>query len=66
MAVPPLGAKVIVEAVLKSFAKIPYKHIEPKWKGEVQKLLEKNIKKRKEKAAGKQLDLDKELQEASK
>jgi DNA (cytosine-5)-methyltransferase 1 len=28
MAVPPLGAKVICEAVLKSFAGIPYPHIE--------------------------------------
>lgn len=66
MAVPPLGAKVIVEAVLKSFAKIPYKYIEPKWKGEIQKVLETNIKKRKEKTAGKQLNLDKELQKAMK
>ncbi|WCN39170.1 DNA cytosine methyltransferase [Aneurinibacillus uraniidurans] len=31
MAVPPLGAKVIVEAILKTFAGIPYEHIEPKW-----------------------------------
>lgn len=31
MAVPPLGAKVIVEAILKSFGNIPYDFIEPKW-----------------------------------
>ncbi len=31
MAVPPLGAKVIVEAVLKTFAGITYDYIEPKW-----------------------------------
>jgi DNA (cytosine-5)-methyltransferase 1 len=66
MAVPPHAAQVIVEAVLKSFAKIPYKSIEPKWKGTIQEVLQKNIKKRKQKAEGKQLDLDKELQETSK
>jgi DNA (cytosine-5)-methyltransferase 1 len=32
MAVPPDGAKVIVEAILKSFAGIDYPCIEPKWK----------------------------------
>ncbi|WNB93427.1 DNA cytosine methyltransferase [Bacillus sp. NEB1478] len=62
MAVPPLGAKVIVEAVLKSFANVPYDYIEPKWKGVIKDVLEKNIQKRKEKAQGKQLDLDKQLQ----
>jgi DNA (cytosine-5)-methyltransferase 1 len=66
MAVPPNGAKIIVEAVLKSFAKVPYSYIEPKWKGTIQEVLQKNIQKRKERAAGKQLDLDKELQEVSK
>lgn len=30
MAVPPRGAKVIVEAVLKTFAKVPYKSVSPK------------------------------------
>lgn len=30
MAVPPLGAKAIVEAVLKTFAGIPYKSVQPK------------------------------------
>jgi DNA (cytosine-5)-methyltransferase 1 len=58
MAVPPLGAKVIVEAVLKSFANIPYDFIESRWKGAVKDVLEKNIKKRKEKADGKQLGLE--------
>lgn len=31
MAVPPLGAKVIVEAILKTFAGVPYNYVEPKW-----------------------------------
>ncbi|MGG4496600.1 DNA cytosine methyltransferase [Brevibacillus reuszeri] len=31
MAVPPLGAKVIVEAVLKTFAGVPYKFVEAQW-----------------------------------
>jgi DNA (cytosine-5)-methyltransferase 1 len=66
MAVPPDGAQVIVEAILKSFAKIPYDHIEPKWKGVIKEVLEKNIKKRKAKAEGKQLNLDKDLQEVNK
>jgi DNA (cytosine-5)-methyltransferase 1 len=30
MAVPPTAAKIIIEAVLKTFAGIPYDHIEPK------------------------------------
>ncbi|MBY0001443.1 DNA cytosine methyltransferase [Priestia aryabhattai] len=62
MAVPPLGAQVIVEAVLKTFAGIPYDSIDSKWKGIAEDVLEKNIKKRKEKAQGKQLTLDKEFQ----
>jgi DNA (cytosine-5)-methyltransferase 1 len=62
MAVPPHGAEIIVEAVLKSFANIPYKFVEPKWTGVIEEVLEKNMKKRKEKAQGKQLDMDKELQ----
>jgi DNA (cytosine-5)-methyltransferase 1 len=66
MAVPPLGAKVIVEAILKSFAKVPYDFIEPRWKGAVKEILEKNINKRKEKAQGIQLDLDKQLEEVMK
>ncbi|CAG9623154.1 hypothetical protein BACCIP111883_03950 [Sutcliffiella rhizosphaerae] len=32
MAVPTLGAKVIFEAILKTFAGIDYPSIEPKWK----------------------------------
>lgn len=32
MAVPPLGAKVIIEAILKTFAGIAYDSLEPKWK----------------------------------
>ena len=31
MAVPPFGAQIIIEAILKTFAGIEYKHIEPKW-----------------------------------
>ena len=37
MAVPPLGAKVIVEAILKSFAKVPYDYIESRWNGDIKK-----------------------------
>ncbi|MCP3027022.1 DNA cytosine methyltransferase [Halobacillus sp. A5] len=62
MAVPPEAAKVIVEAILKSFAKIPYEYVEPKWKGVIKEVLEENIKKRKEKAEGKQLTFDKQLE----
>lgn len=29
MAVPPRGAKIIIEAVLKTFARVPYKWVEP-------------------------------------
>lgn len=31
MAVPPIGAKIIIEAILKSFAGLKYEYIEPKW-----------------------------------
>jgi DNA (cytosine-5)-methyltransferase 1 len=31
MAVPPLGAKVIIEAILKTFAGIPYNSVEAHW-----------------------------------
>lgn len=31
MAVPPMGAKVIVEAILKTFAGVPYNSIEAQW-----------------------------------
>ncbi len=31
MAVPPFGAKIIIEAILKAFAGIDYPYIEPKW-----------------------------------
>lgn len=31
MAVPPFGAQIIIEAILKTFAGIEYPHIEPKW-----------------------------------
>lgn len=54
MAVPPLGAKVIFEAILKTFAGINYPWVEPKWKlvlgreEEAEKIGEEmNIKERK-------------------
>jgi len=31
MAVPPLGAKIIVEAILKTFARVPYETVESSW-----------------------------------
>ena len=31
MAVPPAGAKIIVEAILKTFAGVRYSYVEPKW-----------------------------------
>lgn len=34
MAVPPLGAKVIIEAVLKTFAGVPYQTVDSKWAGD--------------------------------
>ena len=34
MAVPPLGAKVILEAVLKTFAGISYASVPAKWNEE--------------------------------
>jgi DNA (cytosine-5)-methyltransferase 1 len=33
MAVPPEGARIIIEAILKTFAGIQYAYIEPSWKG---------------------------------
>ncbi|UTR10192.1 DNA cytosine methyltransferase [Evansella sp. LMS18] len=45
MAVPPQGIKVITEAILKTFAGIPYKSVESKWKFKVEEALEKSIKK---------------------
>jgi DNA (cytosine-5)-methyltransferase 1 len=38
MAVPPKAAQIIFEAVLKTFAGIPYKSVEPKWN--IEELLE--------------------------
>ena len=31
MAVPVDGAKIIFEAILKTFAEIPYEYVEPRW-----------------------------------
>jgi DNA (cytosine-5)-methyltransferase 1 len=39
MAVPPRGAQIIFEAVLKTFAGIEYDYVEPHWYGESQTLL---------------------------
>lgn len=49
MAVPPDGAKVIVEAILKSFAGIEYEHETSKWENELSEMLltGKNKKSRK-------------------
>lgn len=40
MAVPPKAAKVIFEAILKTFAGIPYEFVEPKWN--IEELLKSN------------------------
>ncbi|PID23764.1 DNA cytosine methyltransferase [Sporosarcina sp. P7] len=58
MAVPPLGAKVIINAILKSFAKIPYDSVEAKWSGDIKKILENNIKKRQERTLSKQMAME--------
>lgn len=39
MAVPPLGAKVIIEAILKSFAGISYETESAKWENEINEML---------------------------
>ena len=39
MAVPPDGAKVIVEAILKSFAGIEYEYETSKWEYELSEML---------------------------
>ncbi|MBI4437316.1 MAG: DNA cytosine methyltransferase [Candidatus Omnitrophica bacterium] len=38
MAVPPAGAKVIIEAILKTFAGVPYRSVEARWSLEKQQL----------------------------
>lgn len=48
MAVPPEGARVIVEAVLKTFAGIEYESEEPRWKDAVSEIVE-NVEKKKRK-----------------
>lgn len=54
MAVPPLGAKIIIEAVLKSFAGIEYETEPAKWEEELSKmLLGEKAKKSKKNAATK-------------
>ncbi|RSD27621.1 DNA cytosine methyltransferase [Mesobacillus subterraneus] len=55
MAVPPKGAKVIVEAVLKTLAGIPYETEEAKWdENHIQEMLATGVnKKKKKKRTGK-------------
>jgi len=36
MAVPPSGAQIIIEAILKTLAGVPYPFVAPKWKDETQ------------------------------
>lgn len=60
MAVPPAGAQIIFEAILKSFAKIPYDHIEPAKNFQLEyleKVKEKKISKKKSEIAEGQLTL---------
>lgn len=47
MAVPTLGAKVIFEAILKTFAGIEYEFIEPKWKFAIEDAKQKRKKSKK-------------------
>lgn len=47
MAVPPDGAKIIIEAILKSFAGIPYETESSKWEDELKEMLETGQKKKK-------------------
>lgn len=46
MAVPPEGAKIIVEAILKTFAGIEYDYEEATWDEELSHILEQNASKR--------------------
>ncbi|WP_330948739.1 DNA cytosine methyltransferase [Virgibacillus sp. MG-45] len=57
MAVPPRAAQIIIEAILKLFAGVPYDHVDPKWKGIVVEVLESNMKKRQIKKTEEQLSL---------
>ena len=31
MAVPPLGAEIVITAILKTFAGVPYESVDPTW-----------------------------------
>lgn len=53
MAVPPLGAKVIIEAILKNFAGIEYETEPSKWENDLSDMLLNGTKKKKSSAAGK-------------
>ncbi|MDF2789530.1 MAG: cytosine methyltransferase [Neobacillus sp.] len=53
MAVPPTGARVIVEAILKSFAGIPYETIPSKWEDELSQMLLTGEKKKKKSSTAK-------------
>ena len=39
MAVPPKGAKIIIEAVMKCYAGIPYDSVPPKWNSNQKQLM---------------------------
>lgn len=45
MAVPPAGAQIVFEAILKSFAKIPYDFVEPTKKFQLENLQKEKLKK---------------------
>lgn len=45
MAVPPLGAKIIIEAILKTFAGVPYNWVEAQWSFDSSNKLVKNNEK---------------------
>jgi DNA (cytosine-5)-methyltransferase 1 len=53
MAVPPLGAKVIIEAILKSFAGIPYETEPSKWEEELNYMLLTGEKRKKKSSSAK-------------
>lgn len=45
MAVPPAGAEIVFEAILKSFARIPYEFVEPTKKFQLEHLQKEKLKK---------------------
>ncbi|MEH7418587.1 DNA cytosine methyltransferase [Neobacillus drentensis] len=53
MAVPPVGAKIIVEAILNSFAGIVYESVPSKWEDELSQMLLTGEKKKKRNSTSK-------------